>query len=623
MSSFPVNIAVSPTMLRLGSGQQGELQVTITNVSDVVEHYDVTVVGLPSQEYWRCEGDVTKLRPGETGTVRVTVMLPPRGGLGGGTYALAVLVRSPYQPAVSRAADVALTVEAVSGVTLSAQPTIAQGTTEANYGLLARNDGNVAMPLQIVAMDDQGRARFQIDPPTLYLNPGDTQLVRVHVTAPGRLTGQERRSAIVIRALDGHDQVAETQVNFIQPPRIPAAVTRTLGILLAVAIVAGAILVGAWLTRDKTPAGGGTAGPSTPPVMTSSAQGQDPPKIAEITVDPAEPVAGDEVQFAATADGKVDSWAWKVTGPDGNVVTTSDQQGGFSVTLADAGDYQVELAAASQAGGATTVSRKVTVGEPAPVYLQQVTTFPSLQPGDTQNVEVTCPDGMVAVSGGVRIPPENNLAISLAGSGPSGNGWSVLATANSTVNDLDAVVVCVKAPLGYSVRSQSENVAAGDVVQLTAKCDSGQVAWGGGGLFGQGAPNGVRLVETRPADVAGDQGRGWTATGVNDTGQDVEFTVTAVCGETPQDWSLETQSFPNSSNPDLDTTAQCQGDSRVLGGGVGVSEPESGSVDTATVLRLSGPVVAGGSDAWRGAIVLPTGAPDMTVFAVCGVVAAN
>jgi uncharacterized membrane protein len=193
--SFPLNLAISPATLRLGAGQSGEVQVTITNVSDVVEHYEVSVVGLPSVEFWRCEpADVTKLRPGESATVRAIVTLPPRGGLGGGNYPLAVLVRSPYQPSVSRAADLSLSVEAVSGVTLAAQPTMATGKTRAFFGVLARNEGNVAIPLTVSAVDDRGRARFVVEPSMLYLNPGEAQQVRVEVSAPGKSSVLRSRS---------------------------------------------------------------------------------------------------------------------------------------------------------------------------------------------------------------------------------------------------------------------------------------------------------------------------------------------------------------------------------------------------------------------------------------------
>src|SRR4030095_9860178 len=100
-----LTVALSPTARQTKPGASPQVTVTITNVSDIVEHYQVTLVGLPSNEYWATEPAMTKLRPRETGTIGVQVTVPERGGLLGGRYVLGVLVSSPYQPDVARSAD--------------------------------------------------------------------------------------------------------------------------------------------------------------------------------------------------------------------------------------------------------------------------------------------------------------------------------------------------------------------------------------------------------------------------------------------------------------------------------------------------------------------------------------
>ncbi len=615
--SFPLNLAISPATMRLGAGQSGEVQVTITNVSDVVEHYEVSVVGLPSVEYWRCEPpDVTKLRPGESATVRAFVTLPPRGGLGGGTYPLAVLVRSPYQPSVSRAADLSLTVEAVSGVTLAAQPTMATGKTRAFYGVLARNEGNVAIPLTVSALDDRGRARFVVEPSMLYLNPGEAQQVRVEVSAPGKFSGQDQRSSITIRADNGPQKVAETQVSFVQPPRVPGAVMRTIGIVLAVAIVAAAILTGALINRAGKPQAGQSSGGATPS-MTSQTQGQNPPKVSGITVTPEQVMAGGEVTVAASAEG-VESYAWTITDPDGQKLASSTEAS-FSAVLPTPGTYTVQLLA-SAPGGATTVSRTVEVGEKPPAIVQQAKTFPLLQPGSVENVTVDCPNGMRPVSGGVRLPVENNSAVSLVESSPSEDGWKVQVSSGSTVEGLEAVVVCAAAPLGYSLRTEQVTVTQGDVTEKSVACDEGQVVWGGGAVFATGSPTGARVVASRPA--TGDNGEfsQWSVQAVGAQGDDADLTVIAVCADAPTDYTVIAEDLvASATDSDRDASARCPNGTDVLGGGNGPKDGTGDELSSDDIVRLSGPVVDGGNPAWRVAMRLDVNADvDRAVYAICG-----
>jgi hypothetical protein len=401
--TFPLSLTLAPAALSLKPGGSAEISVTINNISDLVQHYQVTIVGLPSDDLWSREQDITKLRPGESGVVRVRISLPDKGGLVGGQYVLGVLVTSPYQPDVSRSADLTLTVEAVSGITMAAQPAIAYGHDQAAFTVSLKNEGNVGVNVELTAIDDQGRARFILQPPTLALAPGVAQPAMVEVRAAGPFTGQERRSAITIRGQVAGETRGEAQVTFIQTPRVPAALFRTLGIVLAVAVVAAAIVVGGLLGRSATPPNGAAATPSagaSPSMSTSAAAGADPPTVTPLTVDPTPPVAQQKVTFRTEASQDVTTWKWEVFDPTNAPLASGTKAKSFSFTFPTAEAFTLRLTVTNAAGSTVTLTQKVTVGEPPPNY-QPVLKSIELAPGESATNSALCPAGKVVLGGGI------------------------------------------------------------------------------------------------------------------------------------------------------------------------------------------------------------------------------
>ena len=251
MTAFPLTVAVTPNAVQVKPGGTAQISVDVTNVSDIVQHYQVTIVGLPSDDYWASEPAVTKLRPGESGTIGVRINLPEKGGVLGGRTDLGVLVTSPYQPDVSRSVDLALDVSAVAGIELTATPMTATDRTSAAYAVSLSNEGNLEVPVDLVASDDHGKAQIVISPPSLDIRPGESQAAQVSVRARGILTGQERRSTISIKAQAGNETRGDVSVTFIQTPWISPGVLRVLGIALGVMILAGSMVAGAVIGVQK------------------------------------------------------------------------------------------------------------------------------------------------------------------------------------------------------------------------------------------------------------------------------------------------------------------------------------------------------------------------------------
>ena len=271
--AFGLTITVTPARVQLKPGGTTQVSVTITNVSDIVEHYQVALVGLPSHDYWTSEPALTKLRPKESGTVTLAITLPDQGGILGGRYVLGVFVTSPYQPDVARSADLVLHVSATSGISLTATPLTATDQRTASYTLLLTNNGNTDAPLHLTATDENGRATVHVTPTSVHIPPGTATAAHVTVQAPTTLTGPERRSTIAVTAHTTTAHTAgppaagetrgEVKLTLIQPPLIPPTLFRILGMMLAVTVMAAAILTGSVLGRRSSAAPGNSTANAT------------------------------------------------------------------------------------------------------------------------------------------------------------------------------------------------------------------------------------------------------------------------------------------------------------------------------------------------------------------------
>jgi len=276
MGSLKVQLA--PDRLMLRPGDSGDVEVTITNTSQAVEHYGTTVVGLPRDEYTKAEPDVVKLRPGESGQVQVRINLPDKSGPMAGQYTLGVLVRSPYQREISRCEELRLDLQPAPELTLDADPEVGVGGPSATYALRVGNGGNTPLAVTLTGSDQEGRVSFGFRPRTVQVAPGGVAHAELTVRGAVPWTGQEVRRNLRVRASAGPDLAAERMLSFVQKVRIRGGAMRAGALMAGLAVVAGTTLGGGALVA-RSVAGIHIPGfpppqpPPPPPAATTPAVG--------------------------------------------------------------------------------------------------------------------------------------------------------------------------------------------------------------------------------------------------------------------------------------------------------------------------------------------------------------
>lgn len=245
----PVKVTFAPEQIALSPGESADLEVSIQNASQVVEHFATTVLGLPRDDLYSCEPAVVKLRPREMGTVRVRINVPERGGLPAGPYLLGLLVRSPYQRDVSRCEELPLELQPAPALTMTVQPEVVTGGKTGMYAISAANEGNTPLAVALTGSDPENRVGFEFQPRELYLEPETSASAQLTVHADAPLTGQEVRRTLTLQAHTG-DLVVDKVVTFVQRPRIAGGWMKAATIAAGVAVLAAATVGGAMLIRS-------------------------------------------------------------------------------------------------------------------------------------------------------------------------------------------------------------------------------------------------------------------------------------------------------------------------------------------------------------------------------------
>ncbi|ALG11441.1 hypothetical protein [Kibdelosporangium phytohabitans] len=247
--AIAMKVTVSPERISLGPGESADVEVTVQNASQVVEHFAAQVVGLPSADLVRCEPDVVKLRPKEVGTLRMQVSVPERGGMVAGPYTLGLVVKSPYSKEVSRCEELPLDVRPAPALTMNVQPEVANGGKVGNYVVNLANEGNMPMAVTLSGSDPENRVGFKFAPREIRLEPGMVAGSQVTVNSDQPLTGQEKRRAATLRANAG-ETVVEKPVSFVQRPKIRGGWMKFGALAAGLAVLGGATVGGALLLRD-------------------------------------------------------------------------------------------------------------------------------------------------------------------------------------------------------------------------------------------------------------------------------------------------------------------------------------------------------------------------------------
>ena len=236
-------VAIQPEVLTLSVGVPAIVRVTIANTGHVVDHFGITVEGVP--EGWvELPHKPAQLIPGGRTIVPLKVLVPRACKNRAGEYHVAVRATSRDKPDESTAAESRWTVAtfAASSVTLAPQRVTAW--RRAALQATISNNGNSPGEFALSATDEEQRLRCVFTPPTSTLEPCGRATVAIAATVPIRWIGTVQSRPFTVRAQRSAgagegaalEAPAVSHGQFVHRPIIPIWVPPLLA-LLAMCIV--------------------------------------------------------------------------------------------------------------------------------------------------------------------------------------------------------------------------------------------------------------------------------------------------------------------------------------------------------------------------------------------------
>ena len=175
-----ITVALAPTVVTVKPGEEATAEVRIRNKSNVVDQYDIKVVGEPSR--WSLTEPTTlSLFPDAEGVVRVRFRPVRSSEVTAGRKPFSVAVQSKASVNISAYQDGTIDVAPFREAALAIVPRTARGGESANYRVTVENHGNVPLQATLEGIDPDEFLAFRFDPPELLVAPGQSAYVQLLV----------------------------------------------------------------------------------------------------------------------------------------------------------------------------------------------------------------------------------------------------------------------------------------------------------------------------------------------------------------------------------------------------------------------------------------------------------
>jgi hypothetical protein len=220
-------------------GEPASLVVEVTNTQRVIEGVRPEVDAGPADVTCEASPDLLPLFPNGVGTV--TVRLTPSPRLPAGHLLVHLVLRSSVDDAATATQLLSLAVAPAPAVALEPVARRKAGRHRTRFELRVRNEGNVALDLDLGASDPMRQVALACRPASLTLPPGASETAWLDASAPRRLLGTDLDHVldVVATAPEAH---ASTTVTFRQRPLVPRG-ARTILLLATIVAVWAAVLV--------------------------------------------------------------------------------------------------------------------------------------------------------------------------------------------------------------------------------------------------------------------------------------------------------------------------------------------------------------------------------------------
>jgi tRNA A-37 threonylcarbamoyl transferase component Bud32 len=184
-----IRVLLDAEALSITPGQPVLVRLTLANFGTTVDHFTISVEGIPAS-WAKGPEQAVQLNPHAQSNVVLNVLVPRAPGSFAGQYPVTVRARSREEPDESGTATTLWTVLPFEATTASLAPQRASGRSRAGYVLALSNGGNAPARYALHGQDDEQQLRYRFAQESVALDPFRSTSVPLVVSAPLRLLGR-------------------------------------------------------------------------------------------------------------------------------------------------------------------------------------------------------------------------------------------------------------------------------------------------------------------------------------------------------------------------------------------------------------------------------------------------
>ncbi len=223
--------------LRLDPGGEVTIPVTIRNTGDVVEGYEIVVVGPPAA-WATVQPPTVSLYPGASTTATISFHPPRAAAVPAGEMRYGVVVTPTEHPDEAVVPEGVVEVLPFLDTTAELIPHTSQSSRQGRHKIAVDNRGNVPVTVVLMAVDDGNRLKFQLNPPSTTTNPGEAVFSDVRVSPVKRLwRGSPITHPFMVVVTPQDSTAVELQGSYVQTAVIPKWLPKLLLALLALLLL--------------------------------------------------------------------------------------------------------------------------------------------------------------------------------------------------------------------------------------------------------------------------------------------------------------------------------------------------------------------------------------------------
>lgn len=183
-------VSLADAKLRLDPGQIGQSEFTVRNPGNIIETYDLTLLG-PTQAWADITPDFVSLFPGEEDTVTLELRPPMTQRVPAGIYAVGVMAQSQVRPEAASTAELLVTVNPFYRFRCTSASTSFTIRTRATMLVRIINEGNSTVTYELNAVDPEGFMRVRAKESLVTLAPGRSRWVDILVSVAPKFIGSD------------------------------------------------------------------------------------------------------------------------------------------------------------------------------------------------------------------------------------------------------------------------------------------------------------------------------------------------------------------------------------------------------------------------------------------------